>query len=90
MSKAPAQTISVVEVTQADLMAHAGRPWSDVTSGELPVKDVPYWDSNVIAKDRPNWTPPLDRQNNPVPFLPVGSAWLREVDGRAFLYAQNF
>lgn len=90
----PVRMIDVVQVDKGNIAKYGGAPWCDVMaaaeSGDVASIRVPYWNMNQVQRANPNWVPPLDQNQQPMPFLPLGSAWLREVDGRAFLYIQNW
>lgn len=78
--------IQVVEVTPEELAIHGGRPFEEVVR-DLPdrVKTVQYNNNTINQRDRPNWNPPADGV-----YLPLNRAWLRNIDGRAYLYWQNW
>lgn len=88
--------IDVVEVPPADQARLGGRPWAEVVAEAEGSPDLirlthtEFWHHGLAEIDRADWVPPTDRANKPVPFLPLGRAWLREVNGRSFLYWQNW
>lgn len=88
--------IDVVEVTPSELPSSGGRPWTELIAeaasdeSSLVLRTVEYGGVNQVQEARTNWLGPADKDGRPYPFLPINKAWLREIDGRAFLYRQNW
>jgi hypothetical protein len=93
MTKTASYPIAVVEVTRAQLDQYAGLPWGELTaaSSGLPVKRTDHGFFGAKQEDRASWLPPRDViADVDLSWCPIGSAWLREIDGRGFLYMQNW
>lgn len=88
--------IEVVEVTREQIAAHGGRDWNalraEAESDDCPLvlRRVEYWGVNQRQLDDPKWNPMRTKEGEELPYLPLNSAWLREHQGRAFLYLQNW
>lgn len=82
--------MDVIEIHKDHVMAVAGEPWPHAVSQShaLGAKMVEIqWGS--VQKERPD-RPPAQGSLGLLPHLAVDHAWLRQVDGRAFLYLENF
>jgi hypothetical protein len=102
MSFQPSGDIEVIEVTPEQMAALGGRPWADVRAeaerdATMLIRTAQYWHGGQLQGvdgtcrlPAPRWTPPVDRQGRELAYVPTGRAWLRNVDGRAFLYLQNW
>lgn len=65
----------VLEVSRAEMDAIAGLPWLEAVDGR----------SDALHRAKRH-----HRRTEAGADLPVDKAWLREIDGRAFLYYQNW
>jgi hypothetical protein len=84
--------IEVIEVSKYEEMALAGRNWKAALAAvpHTPTAKVVEIIYGSMDRLREGEDPSVLLGLAAVrPHLPVGYVWLREVDGRAFLYYQN-
>lgn len=87
--------IDVIEVPREQLSECGGQPWDELyaraeSDPVLLIRRTLHNDGQIYQVDHPSWKPRLGRDNKELAYLPLGKAWLRKIDGRAFLYAQNW
>lgn len=86
----------MVAVPRAVLGTYATKPWTEVIAAGNAGTDGLWVDRlqhGVTTKqeDRKTWEPPFDLvTREPITYLKLNHAWLREVKGLAFVYLQNW
>lgn len=81
---APNTEIDVFEVEKAEIDLFTGRNWDEIVLERPSAVHQTLYNAFLFASE--GRTPPDNGQR----YLPWGSAWLREIDGRAYLYKQNW
>lgn len=78
--------MTVIEVSKEHHLKLAGLPWkkalSDLHNVQAKTVEVNYGTMNRLREGH-------EPTGGNTGFLPVNHVWLREVDGRAFLYLDN-
>jgi len=85
------ETIDVVRVTKEEIADCGGADWKELIKAKPDrLATIQYGYNTRQPANKPDWVPPKDIHERELPYLPINTAWLRNVCGRAYLYSQNW